>query len=96
MQDELNTLEGSLEVRQRDFEQAERENDEAQASLNTFHEQLSMKKDMLYNLQAQVKKYDTERVHYQGSRQRTQVAMEKEQNTMDEEEKTLKVNVQEK
>ncbi|KLT43062.1 P-loop containing nucleoside triphosphate hydrolase protein [Cutaneotrichosporon oleaginosum] len=90
LQEELNNLEGSLDVRQKDFEAAEADSAAAQDSLNSFHEEIAKKKDMLTSLQQQVKKCDNERMHYKGSLQRAEQALQKEQATIDEDEKTLK------
>lgn len=92
LQEELNSLEGTLEVRQKDYEEAGAECEVAEDSLNSFHEQLSKKKDMLVNLQGQVRKCDNERVHYRGSLDRATQQLQKEENTISEDEKTLKVS----
>ncbi|BEJ01991.1 hypothetical protein CcaverHIS631_0606730 [Cutaneotrichosporon cavernicola] len=94
LQEELSALEGNLEVKETDFKDAQTECEAAQTLLNSFQEQLSTKKDVLVNLQAQERQYEKERVHYKGSLGRAKVQLQQEQSTIDDAEKTLKTWIQ--
>lgn len=91
LQEELNSLEGSYEIKQRDFEQASREYDSANDQLGTFQAELGRKKDALIGLQQQVAEFQNQTRHWNSSLERTRREMKGAQDQVDDAEKTLKV-----
>lgn len=91
LQEELNALEGTYEIRSKDVEAALADFEAGQEQIRTFHEELERKKEAGLALQQQLAELKNHQKHWNNSLQRTRTEIQRTQESIEAAEKTLKV-----
>lgn len=91
LQEELNALEGTFEIRSQDLAVAVAEFEAGEEQIRTFHEELDRKREAAFGLQQQLASLKNHEGHWHKSLERTRTEMQRTQESIEDVERTLKV-----